>query len=77
MGCRSPEANGLNEYQRAFGASFWYDANGNLIADGSSVYLYDAENRLVDKHAQHRLRGAELRGHGSGDTALRSDRADV
>ena len=29
-----------------------YDLNGNLTADGSSVYLYDTENRLVEKRAQ-------------------------
>lgn len=44
--------NGLNQYTGVGAASFCYDANGNLTADGSSVYLYDVENRLVQKRAQ-------------------------
>ena len=44
--------NGLNQYESAGPASFCYDANGNLTADGASVYLYDVENRLVEKRAQ-------------------------
>jgi YD repeat-containing protein len=28
-------------------ATFDYDANGNLVSDGSSTFVYDAENRLV------------------------------
>jgi RHS repeat-associated protein len=44
--------NGLNQYQTAGTAAFCYDANGNLTADGSSVYRYDVENRLVEKRAQ-------------------------
>jgi RHS repeat-associated protein len=32
--------------------AFCYDANGNLTADGSSVFRYDVENRLVEKRAQ-------------------------
>ena len=31
----------------AGGATFAYDANGNLTSDGSRTYLYDVENRLV------------------------------
>lgn len=49
---RNYMANGLNQYTAAGPAAFCYDANGNLTADGSSVYLYDVENRLVEKHAQ-------------------------
>lgn len=49
---RAYTTNGLNQYESAGSASFCYDANGNLTADGSSVYLYDAENRLVEKRAQ-------------------------
>jgi RHS repeat-associated protein len=45
-------ANGLNQYTVAGPAAFCYDANGNLTADGSSVYKYDVENRLVEKRAQ-------------------------
>lgn len=40
-------SNGLNQYTSAGPASFTYDANGNLISDGSDTYTYDAENRLV------------------------------
>lgn len=44
--------NGLNQYTAAGSASFCYDANGNLTADGVSVYRYDVENRLVEKRVQ-------------------------
>lgn len=44
---RSYAVNGLNQYTSAGPASFSYDANGNLTGDGSSIYLYDIENRLV------------------------------
>jgi RHS repeat-associated protein len=49
---RGYATNGLNQYSAAGAASFCYDANGNLTADGASVYLYDAENRLVQKRVQ-------------------------
>jgi len=49
---RGYTTNGLNQYESAGGATFCYDANGNLTADGSSVYLYDVENRLVERRAQ-------------------------
>jgi RHS repeat-associated protein len=39
--------NGLNQYATAGSASFTYDANGNLIGDGSNSYGYDVENRLT------------------------------
>ena len=39
--------NGLNQYTSAGSAVFTYDANGNLISDGTNTYVYDAENRLV------------------------------
>jgi RHS repeat-associated protein len=42
--------NGLNQYAAVNGANYCYDANGNLTADGTYVYLYDVENRLVEKH---------------------------
>ena len=45
-------ANGLNQYMTAGPAAFCYDGNGNLTADGASVYRYDIENRLVEKRAQ-------------------------
>jgi RHS repeat-associated protein len=41
--------NGLNQYTAAGGATFTYDANGNLTADGTSTYVYDIENRLVGR----------------------------
>jgi RHS repeat-associated protein len=49
---RAYTTNGLNQYESAGSAAFCYDANGNLTADGTSVYLYDVENRLVEKRAQ-------------------------
>lgn len=44
---RTYAANGLNQYTTAGGATFTYDANGNLTSDGSTTYVYDVENRLV------------------------------
>ncbi|WP_162814913.1 RHS repeat protein [Erythrobacter aureus] len=49
---RAYTTNGLNQYSAAGSARFCYDANGNLTADGTSVYLYDVENRLVERRAQ-------------------------
>lgn len=40
-------ANGLNQYATVSGATYTYDANGNLSSDGLNTYTYDAENRLV------------------------------
>jgi RHS repeat-associated protein len=44
---RAYAANGLNQYAVAGPATFAYDANGNLISDGSNAFVYDVENRLV------------------------------
>ncbi|MBY0303584.1 MAG: RHS repeat-associated core domain-containing protein [Sphingomonas sp.] len=44
---RTYGVNGLNQYTSAGPASFSYDANSNLIGDGTRAYGYDAENRLV------------------------------
>ncbi len=44
---RNYAVNGLNQYTTAGPASFTYDANGNLTADGTNTYVYDAENRLI------------------------------
>ena len=44
---RSYTVNGLNQYIAAGSASFTYDLNGNLTSDGSTSYIYDAENRLI------------------------------
>ncbi len=49
---RSYAVNGLNQYESAGSAVFCHDANGNLTADGTSVYRYDAENRLIEKRVQ-------------------------
>jgi hypothetical protein len=35
------------QYSQAGGATFGYDANGNLTSDGSRGYSYDVENRLT------------------------------
>ena len=39
--------NGLNQYTTAGPATFAYDANGNLTSDGTRMFTYDVENRLV------------------------------
>jgi RHS repeat-associated protein len=44
---RNYGVNGLNQYTTAGPATFTYDANGNLTADGTNIYVYDIENRLV------------------------------
>jgi RHS repeat-associated protein len=44
---RSYAVNGLNQYTSAGPASFLHDPNGNLTSDGSTSFVYDAENRLV------------------------------
>ncbi len=44
---RAYSVNGLNQYTTAGPTSFLYDDNGSLRADGSTNYVYDAENRLV------------------------------
>jgi len=46
---RAYTANGLNQYSAVAGASYSYDANGNLTVDGSQAYVYDVENRLVSR----------------------------
>jgi RHS repeat-associated protein len=40
---------GLNRYAAAGGATFAYDANGNLTNDGTNTFTYDVENRLVGR----------------------------
>jgi RHS repeat-associated protein len=44
---RPYSVNGQNQYLSAGPAAFTYDANGNLTSDGSTNFVYDAENRLV------------------------------
>lgn len=46
-GNRSYSVNGLNQYTSVASTNFTYDQNGNLIGDGTSTYIFDAENRLV------------------------------
>ncbi len=50
---RSYTTNGLNQYTLAGSAqgnaNFTYDANGNLISDGTWNFTYDVENRLVGR----------------------------
>jgi hypothetical protein len=54
-------------------AAFCYDANGNLTADGSSVFLYDPENRLVEKRAQTNSSCSALSYAGALQASLRYD----
>lgn len=49
---RNYTVNGLNQYETGGSAVFCHDINGNLTADGSSVYRYDGENRLIEKRVQ-------------------------
>jgi RHS repeat-associated protein len=44
---RAYAVNGLNQYTAAGPSTFLYDANGNLAKDGSTAFVYGAENRLV------------------------------
>ena len=50
---RAYAVNGLNQYVTAGPATFGYDANGNLTSDGTTGYVYDAENRLVSATGGH------------------------
>ncbi|WP_379553562.1 RHS repeat domain-containing protein [Qipengyuania sp. DGS5-3] len=70
---RSYTTNGLNQYTGAGGASFCYDANGNLTADGGYVYLYDVENRLVAKRTQINTNCSALSYAGALEADLRYD----
>jgi RHS repeat-associated protein len=70
---RSYTPNGLNQYVSIAGASFCYDANGNLTADGTYVYLYDVENRLVEKRVQANTNCSALAYTGSVKVSLRYD----
>jgi len=50
---RSYSPNGLNQYSSVAGASFTYDLRGNLTSDGSTIYSYDIENRLLTASVGH------------------------
>ena len=49
---RAYTTNGLNQYVQVGTNGICHDANGNLIADGTFVYLYDIENRMVEMRAK-------------------------
>jgi RHS repeat-associated protein len=49
---RGYTANGLNQYETAGSQGFCYDSAGNLTADSGFTYLYDLENRLVQKRVR-------------------------
>lgn len=70
---RNYTTNGLNQYTNAGSAAFCYDANGNLTADGSSVYQYDVENRLVRMHDQTNTDCSNLSYSGTLRVAMRYD----
>jgi RHS repeat-associated protein len=44
---RPYSVNGQNQYLAAGPATFAYDPNGNLTSDGTTTFVYDAENRLI------------------------------
>ena len=59
--------NRLNQYHSAGPATFTHDANGNLVADGATTFLYDVENRLVSASGAPRPpSSATTRSAGSG-----------
>ena len=70
---RNYTVNGLNQYTSAGSASFCYDDNGNLTADGATVYQYDVENRLVQVRVQVNSDCAALSLAGTQLAALRYD----
>ncbi len=46
-GTKHATYNEVNEVSTFNGQGFTYDANGNLLEDGTRVYEWDAENRLI------------------------------
>ncbi len=42
------DVNCLNQYTAVEPTSYYYDENGNLSDDGTHLYYYDCENRLID-----------------------------
>lgn len=70
---RNYAANGLNQYTGVGAASFCYDTNGNLTADGTTVYKYDVENRLIQARVQVNSDCAALSYTGTQRAALRYD----
>lgn len=70
---RDYDANALNQYAVVGSDAFCYDGKGNLTADGTSVYLYDIENRLVEKRDQSNVNCASLSYSGTLRARLRYD----
>lgn len=70
---RAYTTNGLNQYTTAGATGFCYDANGNLTADGKTVYKYDVENRLVEAWVQTNSDCAALVYAGTQRVAMRYD----
>jgi RHS repeat-associated protein len=48
---RNYSVNGLNQYTSVASTTHTYDLNGNLTSDGTTSYVYDAENRLVSANS--------------------------
>jgi len=46
-GTQTASYNNLNQITNVSGQAYSYDADGNLLSDGSRTYSWDAENRLV------------------------------
>jgi RHS repeat-associated protein len=70
---RGYTANGLNQYTTVGTKDFCYDANGNLIADGTTVFQYDVENRLVKTFVQVNTDCAALAYTGTNLVSMRYD----
>jgi len=47
---RNYAVNGQNQYISAGPAAFQHDLNGNMTSDGSTNFVYDSENRLVQAY---------------------------
>jgi len=47
---RNYAVNGQNQYLSAGPAAFQHDLNGNMTSDGSTNFVYDSENRLVQAY---------------------------
>lgn len=46
-GAQTASYNNLNQLTNLSGQALTYDANGNLLSDGTRTYSWDAENRLI------------------------------
>ena len=47
LGTNNATYNAVNEIETSHSSSFTYDANGNVTADSTRTYAWDAENRLI------------------------------